>query len=333
MKKKSTIVWVDLEGKFLSLLIQAKEKYKAEYGLFDASGVLGVPVGFHSSRFFLPSLTLILNLDDKCFKRILRNIEYGDFNSIIKAIKKAKCRYEDYEILMKILRFKDLISIERELGKGVFMLPYFSDRTLRFAYALALYFIQYTTRRPLLFLMEEPCLLSGKKYIWNLLTSPPNHSLYLHLISIEQLNKIDLTKYRYLLSPSKTSPIVGRFLQLGKIMETASFERKGRIWHTRKIKWEKAELKVKISDIEKVKKEAEKLTRRFYKKPPKTPLVDAGILDLSMKAILYRAILNLVGAYIFQYINIKTGFLVDKFLFAFKIFEWARKKVESSEKE
>ncbi len=327
--RKISVIWVDLEGKFLPLLKQVKERYGVEYGLFDALGVLGAPLGLCSSHFFLPSLALILNLDDKCFRKILRNVKYRDFNSIIKAVEKAGCRYESYDILTKILRFRDLASI----GGGIFMLPYFDDKSLRFAYALALYLVQYLAGTPLLFLMEEPYLLSDKRYIWDLLISPPSNSLYLHLMPTEWYSRVKLDRYAYLISTPRTSSRIGELLGYAEARGAISFEKQGDGWLMRRIKW-RTNLCIRISKIEEVRELAKALTREFYERPPKgIPLVDTSVLDLSMKTILFRAILNLMGAYLFQYINLKTGFLADKLMIAFKIFEWAKRKVESNERE
>ena len=332
-RRKISVIWVDLEGKFLPLLIQIKEKYGIEYGLFDTLGVLGAPVSLCSSYFFPPSLALMLNLDDRCFRKILRDVKYRNFNSVIKAVKKAKCRYENYDILTKILQFRDLADIERETKRGMFMLPYFDDKSLRFAYALALYLVQYLAGTPLLFLMEEPYLLLNKRYVWDLLTSPPSNSLYLHLIPVEWCNKLKLDKYMYLISPPRTSPQIGKLLGYTEVRGAISFKKRGGKWRMKKIEW-RTNLNIRISEIEEVRKLAKALTREFYEKPPEDiPLVDTSVLDLSMKTILFKAILNLMGAYLFQYINLKTGFLADRLIIAFKIFEWAKRKIESNEKE
>ncbi|GEM_PF-5908089 len=327
-----TVVWVNLEGKALPLLEQLKSLYRVEYGLFDLSGVLGVPVGL--KPVFMPSVALLLNLDDKCFRKIVGLVKYGDLASVIKAVKKTKCRYEDLNTLIIQHNFRDFseISMKRQ---AVYMLPYFNDKTLRYAYALALYLIQSLVGKPLIFLMEESYLLADKKYAWSLLNSPPNYALYLHSIPIEYARKVDLRKFEYIISLSKASAIVSEFLKTGKVEGCAVFERRGERWRVLKIKRRHSILKIEFSNADSVKEKAKFLTYKLYGgAPPRgVPLVDPRVLDLSMKTILAKAILNLAGAYVLNYVNVKTGYLANKLLTAYRIFEWARRKVEPSERE
>jgi len=331
-----SILLIDLEGKLLPIARQVGEKHGLEFGVFDATGSLGAPVGLKFTRFFLPSIALMLDLDDKCFSKLVKVYRHDGFCDLTGILEKIKCLRKaslDLDVFSKIKYFRDFI--EFAAGNFVYVLPYFNDITLRYAYALSLYLLQHIAKKPLVFVMEEPYFFYKTMFIQSLLTEPCNGSLYVHVMPPEMLvNSPFLQKYDYIVSLQDATESVAKFLKLKNINGNAIFQRTNNSWRVTNFKFGKPSFDICFAEIGEVRKLAEAFTERLYPTglPVKVPLVDTSVLDLSLKTIFFRAVLNLAGVYVLNYLNTRTGFLVSKLYTAFKIFEWGRRRIEANEK-